>query len=128
MMYVFYLFYLFVIAFVLTFVFSYLFKVNEPWKNMLTFFLVLFLGIWAISLWVVPFGPVWNDVHLVPPLVIGILLVLLLAIAVPSPRARAKIEKEIETKDISPSSPIIIGTFFWVFLIVLFGVILAASF
>jgi hypothetical protein len=122
---IFNLFYLIVTALVLTFVFTYFFRIRGPWGSFWTFLAVLFLGIWAVSLWITPFGPAWRDIYWLPPLVIGLTLALLLAAAVPSPKAREIIQKELNEPGTGRTTGLILGTFFWLLLIVLILIILA---
>ncbi len=41
----------------LTVVFSFIFKRTGPWDNTFLFFIITFLGTWAIGLWLKPIGP-----------------------------------------------------------------------
>lgn len=118
--------YLVIVALVLTFIFGYLFKIRGPWNSFWTFFLILFLGMWAASLYLTPFGPYWQEVNLVPPLAVGVLIAILLAAAAPSPKARAVLEERKDAANQEHPYPVIAGVFFWIFIAVLIAVIIAA--
>ncbi len=105
------------IALVVGFAFSVLFKTRGPWGNVLTFVLIIFLGILAANLWVVPSGPVVWGVSWVPLLIFGILLALLLMATEPFKKSRdIKYAKEDEYKADSAAR---VSGIFWIILLIL---------
>lgn len=105
------------IALVVGIAFSVLFRTRGPWGSFWTFLLIIFLGILAANLWVVPSGPVIWGVSWVPLLIFGILLALLLMATEPLQRSRdIKYEKKEEYKADSAAK---ISGIFWIILVVL---------
>lgn len=111
----------------ITGLFVFVLGARGPGGKIWTFFLVLFLVIWAADLWVTPYGPeVWG-VTFVPLFVIGFIVALLIAAA---QGAKRKSDKEIqkEDKDYQPENVNVqkmdessaLGAIFWVLLILLF--------
>lgn len=98
-----------------------------PWGGVFWFFLVVFLGAWAIGTWTVPVGPVVWGVPWAPFLVGALAVALLLAaIAEPAPRqprggSPGELESELEAQRT-------LGAFFWVFLLILILVVAFGSF
>jgi hypothetical protein len=120
--------YIILVALVLTFIFGFLFRVRGPWGSYWSFFAVIFLGIWAITVWMIPFGPYWQDIYWLPPLGVGIVLAILLAAAAPSPRARAIREQEKKELIKKEAPPVITGLFYWIFLLLMIAIIIATIF
>lgn len=75
------LFYIILLAIILSFTFSIGFNNRGPWNNFWIFFLVLMLGMWAMSLWFAPFGPIWYGIPWLDILIFGIILALLISAA-----------------------------------------------
>jgi hypothetical protein len=116
------------VAFVITFVFYTLFKKKGPWESYWKFFIVVLLGMWALNIWVNPYGPNWMDLYWYPPLVTGFIIAFLLGAVVPSPRTRSVIEKEVEEHEQKQLSRILAGSFFWIFILILVAIIIAGNF
>lgn len=123
-----------ILALLFTMVFSLGFRNRGPWGSFWTFFLILFLSIWAASFWVSPAGPVYWGIAWVPLFFVGLLLALLLAAAIPPSRPvrRAKRMNAVKphpnpdpdmddariTTDEEPAL-IALSAFFWIMLVVL---------
>ena len=75
------------LAMLLTLIFSFGFRNRGPWGSIWSFFIILFLGIWAASFWIIPAGPVYGGIAWLPLLMVGLVLALLLAAAIPSSRS-----------------------------------------
>lgn len=71
------------IALLLTVIAVFVFKRSGPWGTAWSFFLVLFLGLWALSLYVRAVGPVYWGVAWLPIVFGGIMLSILLIAVVP---------------------------------------------
>ncbi len=72
---------IFLAALVLSLIVRLVYRNPGPWKSFWAFLAVLFLGMWAFSLWVTPVGPVWHDFARLDTLLLGLLLALLLGAA-----------------------------------------------
>lgn len=113
------------IGLALALVFAYGFGRTGPWGGFVWFFLVVFLGAWAIGLWVEPVGPpLWGVAWV--PILIGALLIALLIAAIPpaepAPRRAAATDPVADVETAAAASAI--GLFFWVLLMALVLVIL----
>lgn len=112
----------FLIALIITVIFFYGFRSRGPWGNFWTFFLVMFLVIWAGALWLTPIGPTWLDVAWVPIIILGIVLAIIMAASTPPERPTRIVVNEPEPEP--EREPAIVGMFFWVSIIVLAAVII----
>jgi hypothetical protein len=92
-------------------------------------FLILFFFIWAGGAWIGPFGPVlWSSAWL-PFLLVGVVIGLfLLAVSEPPrpPRQRAVQKPAPGETDPVPPRVILYGAVFWILLLVLLAVVIAA--
>jgi len=115
-----------IFAIAITLFFSYGFKNRGPWGNIWIFFVVIFLGIWAASRWVEPFGPTYMGTAWMPLLLIGLLVGLLLASSVPVKGYHQK-KREAEEAETPPSTDKLslaaFGMFFWILVTALLMVI-----
>ncbi len=118
-----------VLAAILTLIFSLGFGRTGPWSSWWAFFLMVFVVVWAASLWLVPVGPVYWDVAWLPILILGILVALLLAAAAPPrrPPTARRIEENPaqvppEMRPVPETQATGLDVFFWVLLV---GFILA---
>lgn len=110
-------------AVVLAILFYFILKIKGPWSNFWTFFLVLFLSMWAASLWVSPMGPVYWGVAWVPLIFIGIIAGLLLAV-VPKPQKTENGVDDNSGTETAPRRDYGIGAatlsgVFWMFMVIL---------
>lgn len=108
--------YLVSIALLIALFFSYALRLKGPWGSFWTFFIILFLTIWAADIWVAPVGPYWNNIYWARPLIVGVFIALLLAAAAPSPKARSKMSKNNEQE--AGSAIVTVGVFFWIMILV----------
>ena len=94
-------------------------KRRGPWGSFWTFFLILFLAIWATSLLLPATGPDWFGIYWAPPLAIGLLLAFVLAAATPAPNARSRFEKAKKEAKSEEKVALSMGIFFWILLVIL---------
>lgn len=91
------------------------------WTGLFWFFLVVFLGAWAVGAWSAPVGPLVSGVAWVPflfgALVFGFLLA---ALSEPRPRTVAATPAEAEAEAV-------VGGFFWIVMILLIVAIAIGS-
>ncbi len=84
------------------------------WPTFFFFLVLMFIAIWAGGIWFTPFGPMLWDTYWVPFVIVGLMVVLLLAAVIAPPRGnRVKMVEESEVE-----SAMVIGAFFWIFLII----------
>lgn len=92
-------------------------------------FLILFFFIWAGGAWIGPFGPVlWSGAWL-PFLVVGVVIGLfLLAVSEPPRPSRQRSAHTPPPGETDPAPPrvILYGVVFWILLLVLLAVVIAA--
>ncbi len=67
----------------LTIIAVFLLRRKGPWGSAWTLFLVVFLALWAVSIYLAPVGPVYYGVAWAPLLIAGIILTLVLLVAMP---------------------------------------------
>jgi len=107
-----------VIGLLIAALFVFAFGGRGPWGGFLWFFLIVFLGAWAIGAWI-PAGPVWVGVAWVPIIIAAMLLAVLLA-AIPGPRPAVPADREaVETAAA-------VGVLFWILIIALLVAAVAA--
>lgn len=108
------------IALVLTFISVFFLRRKGPWGSAWTFFLVLFLALWAVSIYIAPAGPIYYGVAWAPLLIAGILLAVLLIASMPD--ANHWRDENIRTTEAQAQPydrPTAIGRFFWTLIILL---------
>ena len=119
------------VAIVISLLFAYGFGRRGPWGSVWVFFLILFLGIWAASLWVTPIGPLWYGIAWIDVFVIGLLLAFLIAAVTEvgsreRQREKQGNEKVMISESRRKSSGIaFLGVFFWLFVVGAIVVIIA---
>jgi hypothetical protein len=67
----------------LTIISAFLIRKKGPWGSAWTLFLVVFLTLWAVSIYLAPVGPTYQGVAWAPLLIAGVLLTLLLIASMP---------------------------------------------
>lgn len=92
-------------------------KSRGPWGSAWTFWLVIFLGIWAASLWVYPSGPIAYGVSWLPLLFVGFFFAVLLAAAIPPRRRTPEVDEEAYTE--IPRESRALGVFFWLLVLIM---------
>jgi hypothetical protein len=92
-----------------------------PLAGFLFFFMLLLLPIWAGGIWVTPFGPTFYGTPWFSFLFIGIVIALLIGAATPpaSRRTGAIREEGSEAEAAAEATTMVIGVFFWIFMIAL---------
>ena len=107
------------VALVFSFAFYGFFKRPGPWGSMWAFVLATFLAVLAIGAWAEPLGPAVYDVHIVPFVFAGLLIMLLFA-AIPAASTPVKRTPRIEAETTEPErTGVAIGLAFWVFVVFL---------
>ncbi len=122
--------YLVLLAILISALFSYGLKIKGPWGNFWAFFLIILLSVFAVDVWFPASGPYFFDIYWFPPLLVGLIIALLLAAATPIPSKKDRYKPKDEKHDIAKKQAgvLVIGTFFWVVLIILLAVVLAGIF
>lgn len=106
-----------IIALIFTAIFFFGFRNRGPWGTFWSFFLVMFLVIWAAAIWFTDIGPTWMDVAWAPIVVIGIILAIILASATPPDRPRRIVVNEPPSEDTTPTAAL--SVFFWITVVAL---------
>ena len=109
------------IALVLTITSVFFLGKRGPWGSIWTFFLVLFLTLWTVSIYVAPIGPVYWGVAWIPIAIAGLIVTALLIAAMPH-GDRAYREREVDVagaRNEPDRSMHGAGRFFWI-LVILF--------
>ena len=90
-----------------------------PWGSIWTFFLVLFLTLWTVSIYAAPIGPLYWGVAWIPITIAGLIITALLISAMPHTHDAPDKDIGVATNATHrlPDRPV--GKFFWV-LIILF--------
>jgi hypothetical protein len=83
----------------LTVVFSFIFKRTGPWDNTFLFFIITFLGTWAIGLWLKPIGPSFYGYYWIGYLAAGIFLAMIIASAGPPNTFKRKDLENVKLKE-----------------------------
>lgn len=118
-----------IFALIIGSLFFYGFKKRGPWGSFWSFILILFLGMWAVDLWVTPYGPQYWGIAWFDMLFVGFLFAFLLAAATPTHYDRLK-KRNLTEKELAEAqqeeaigSSVAIGIFFW-FMLLFFIVLL----
>lgn len=114
----------FLVAVLVVWLFTFALRRPGPWGAGAWFFVVVFLGTWAVAAWMEPVGPVWWGVAWLPMLVVALGIGLLLAAATPAgpvTRADATEARESETAAVA-----VVGAFLWIFLLAVLIAAIAA--
>lgn len=90
------------------------------------FFLLLFLTIWAVSVWLTPYGPVIYEVPWVSMLILGVVVFLFIVAlsAAASPEARPE-EQRADTTETAMAAGV--GIAFWFLMVLLLAVAVAGT-
>lgn len=117
----------FIIALAVSVVFTVGLKRRGAWPSFFILLLLVFLVTWAGGVWITPFGPLLWGSYWLPFLFVGIIVSMLLTVfegsaSDTSVRLLTRKEKE-EEQEQSRAEAAVLGTFFWV-LIVLLGLVI----
>jgi hypothetical protein len=93
------------------------FGTRGPWDSLLWFILVVSLFAWAGGVWLVPFGPIFWGIGLLPIIFMGFLVSLLLTAA--SPRTPRKRKDTQEEAIAVAERRAVVDTIFWILIICL---------
>lgn len=99
------------IALILVGIFSLGFRQRGPWGSFWTFFLILFLLVWAISLWTAPVGPIFWHIAWLDLLFIGLVFAFLLTAVSSTAKRDSKSEETENTEAVEMA--VAVGVFFW---------------
>ena len=105
----------FIVAFLLTAIFTSGFRRSGPWSAVWILFVIIFLAAWAGGLWITPIGPSIYEVYFIPFLFVGLIFALLLA-ALSPPKPPETSEEAIKQERTEKYA---LNIFLWIFLIVL---------
>ena len=107
----------FLVALVLSVVFTLGFRRQGPWPSPLIFFVVVFMTAWAGGIWLAPVAFSWR-LYWIPFLVFGLIVALLVSAIAPAPPAR---EAPVKKRAFNALGNTIagLGFFLWAFLIAL---------
>lgn len=78
-----------IVTLVVGFLFAFLLRRTGPWPRLIWFFILLFLGTWAVGVWARPFGPAIWGVDWVPFVVGAMVIAMFLAAVSPVPVVNA---------------------------------------
>jgi hypothetical protein len=101
-------------AFFVALLVSLAFKSKNPWGVFWLFFVIIFLGAWAGSIWIKPFGPMFWEINFLPTFVTAILIAIIVAAATSSNNTVAHNLRETGTTTDESTSGIAIGAFAWI--------------
>ena len=107
------------ISLLLTLISVFLIRRKGPWGSAWTFFLVIFLTLWLVSIYVAPVGPIYIGIAWAPLLIAGILLTILLIASMPNANdwRDENIKPTSETKIETVKRPV--SKFFWILIVLL---------
>ncbi|MGK7395772.1 MAG: hypothetical protein ACNS62_14425 [Candidatus Cyclobacteriaceae bacterium M3_2C_046] len=109
-----------IIAIIITVIFVIGFKNRGPWGSIWAFFLIIFLAIWAASLWVSPRGPFLYGVAWMPIAFVGVVFALIIsAAAPPSNRETIQHNRKIDPELKQKTTINTFSLFFWLLLVIL---------
>lgn len=106
------------IALMITIVFAVAFKTRGPWGSVWAFFLIIFLAVWAASLWVNPAGPEVFGYSLIPIALVGVIFALIIASSV-STGSQAEIKSPSSDPSLRKSNFSGFSVYFWLTLLML---------
>lgn len=98
---------------------------DQAWPALLFFFLIVWMGAWALGAWVTPFGPLFWGVPVLTFFFIALLFALVLAAAVPAGPRRPYPAAGPPRVDEEASAALGFGVFFWVLLLALLVALVA---
>ncbi len=109
-----------VLSLIITFVFAVGFKNKGPWGAIWAFFLLIFLAVWAGSIWVNPAGvEVWGY-PIIPVAIIGVVCALIIsATAPPDSRETIRHHEELGTNPKKGLSMNSFSVYFWLVMVTL---------
>ncbi len=116
-MFVWDLFFVFMIAIILTAVIGGAFRRSGPRESLVVFFFIIFLAAWAGGIWIHPFGPPFFGVFWLPFLIVGLIVALLVA-ALEIPEEKRKDTPRAGAAE-RVSRAEMFSLFFWLFLVIL---------
>jgi hypothetical protein len=73
----------FILSLIIAIVFAVGFKNKGPWGTIWAFFLLIFLAVWAASIWVSPVGPLLMGYSIIPVAIVGVVFALIVVASAP---------------------------------------------
>jgi small-conductance mechanosensitive channel len=107
----------FVVALVISALFSSRYRSAGSYVPLLVFFVILFMAILAGQFWLTPFGPVFWGISWIPLFFVGLIFAFVLVAAAPFPGSRRKTVKEEIAEE--EATGVAIGIFTWLLIIAL---------
>ena len=114
-----------IFAFVITLLFTFVFRRSEGWPILL-FFVIVLLGAWAGGVWLEPLGPTINNIYWLPFLVAALFAALFLTL-VPPPEPRRIVIRPSKTSE-ERGVEAVLDIFFWILILLLLAAIFFAYF
>ena len=111
------------IALVVALLFTFVFKRASAWPFIL-FFLLIFLGTWALGVWITPIGPHGWTYYWLPFLLASLIVVLLLTLIIPDRPYRVRIWRSRSEMQERKGTEVVLGFFFWFLVLLLIGTLL----
>ena len=115
-------------AILLTIIFAVWLGRKGPWAKISIFFLVVFLASWAAGKYMDPIGPPIVGFYWLPFMLFGLVIALLLAAAMPFTTPSIRKRDQDESARGVETQQVVFNAFFWIFLILLLALIIAAYF
>lgn len=109
------LFFAFTVAILITIIFIFGFRRQEPWLAAWVFFVVILLGAWVGGVWISPVGPSLYGRYWTTFLITGIIFALLIAAVTPYRPPRNSKEEIKEGRTMKHN----LNVFFWILVVVL---------
>ena len=108
------------IALVITAVFALGFNNKGPWGTIWAFFLIIFLAVWAATLWFTPHGPFVWGIAWIPVTIVGIVIALIISSAVPpSNRETIQHKRKLDPEVKQKGKVSTYSVYFWMVLLLL---------
>ncbi len=87
------------------------------WPSVFFLFMLLFFGVWAGGIWLIPFGPKMLDIYFLPFLVSALAFSLIIIALIPPPKRTDEtiklVRTDTENKSDSNKTRRLWGVFFW---------------
>lgn len=116
--------YALMIAIVFSLLFAFVFRIRGPWDNFWVMLLIIFLGVWALSLWIEPIGPTWQGLAWLDLPIFGLLIAMMMAAAGEAADRKLRPYRDREVDLVKEAKADLVATslfgiFFWIFLLAL---------
>ncbi|HER44136.1 MAG TPA: hypothetical protein ENO08_06720 [Candidatus Eisenbacteria bacterium] len=115
-------------AILLTVIFAIWLGRRGPWAKISVFFLVVFLASWAAGKYMDPIGPPIVGSYWLPFMLFGLVIALLMAASMPFTTPSVRRNTRDESEEGVETQQAVFNAFFWILLILLLALIIAAYF